>query len=169
MAAFPSLTTVSPGKSPGSVDAVWLLSVELEGLVSSFGTAVVVLSASALVVPRDSSGSFLLSIVLKFFKTQLCPVVRIWRKDALFLGNANDKQRHLKDTWSVVLANIYQRKALWPVNTKLILVNKCLQTPTCYVNLIKNHIWMQGFPTSHTFWRINIHNFTIFSYIYIYI
>lgn len=119
MEAFPSRTTVSPGKSPGFVDEVWLLSVELEGSVSSFGSAVVVLSASALLESWDSLGSLLLSIVLKFFKTQLCPVVRIWRKDALFLGNANDKPRHLKDTWSVVLANIYQRKALWPVETKL--------------------------------------------------
>ncbi len=77
MAAFPSLTTVSPGKSPGSVDEIWLLSVELEGFVSSIGTAVVVLSAPALVVSWDSSGSFLRSIVLNFLKTQLCAGVRI--------------------------------------------------------------------------------------------
>ncbi len=108
MAAFPSLTTVSPGKSPGSVDEVWLLSVELEGLVSSIGTAVVVLCAPALVVSWDSSGSFLLSIVLNFLKTQLCAAVRIWRTEDFFLGNTKDKLIHLEDTWSTVLANIYQ-------------------------------------------------------------
>lgn len=98
MAAFPSLTTISPGKSPGSVDEVWLLSVELDGFVSSIGTAVVALSAHALVVSWDSSGSFLLSIVLNFLKTPMCAAVRIGRTEDFFLENTKDKPVHLEDT-----------------------------------------------------------------------
>lgn len=75
-----------------------MLSAELEGFVSSIGTAVVAPSAPALVASWDSSDSFLLSIVLNFLKTKPCPVVRISSSEDLFLGNANGKPVHLEDT-----------------------------------------------------------------------